>query len=53
MSLGSSTFLLTLTRLIPGFRKIKGDEFLEIQKWDGNAEALLSILRLESAQSFG
>jgi hypothetical protein len=53
MSLGSSTFLLTLARMVSWSRKIKGDEFLEIQKWDRNAEALLSILRLESAQSFG
>ena len=32
---------------VPGSRKIKGNTFLEILKWNRNTEASLSILRLE------
>jgi hypothetical protein len=39
------------TRLVLQSRKIRGQSFLEIQRWDSNAEALLSVLRLESWQS--
>lgn len=39
------------TRLVLWSRKIRGQSFLEIQRWDSNAEALLSVLRLESWQS--
>ena len=39
MRLGSSTFLLTISSLIPGSRKINEGKFLEIHKWDRLAEA--------------
>ena len=46
INLESSSFLLPLTRLVHESRKIKGDKFLKIEKWDRNAEELLFILKL-------
>jgi hypothetical protein len=34
VSLEPSTLFLTLIKLVREFRKIEGDKFLEIQKWD-------------------
>ena len=46
MILEFSSFFLTLASLVHKSRKIKGDKFLKIEKWDRNAKRLLFILKL-------